>query len=134
MKVLRSSDSFMLDFKLGDVFFSASELLYPNLKVRLRIIRVRPKIYVISDNTSISIGIVDCSLCTRRSALEDDYHKKRTDMLVITPVVFNYLETLAKIFVFLARQNHFIEEKIFNNTPVRRIVIAMNTNSSVTGS
>ena len=47
---------------------------------------------------------------------------------------FNYFETLAKTFVIPARQNQFIQENIFNNAPVRRIAIAMNTNSAFTGS
>ena len=44
------------------------------------------------------------------------------------------METLAKTFILPARQNQFIQENIFNNAPVRRIAIAMNTNSAFTGS
>ena len=44
------------------------------------------------------------------------------------------METLAETFIFPARQNQFIQENIFNNAPVRRIAIAMNTNSAFTGS
>ena len=104
------------------------------MKIRLRLIRARPNFYLISDNHNVSLGIVDCSLYTRRIALKDDYHKKRKDMLAYTPVEFNYLETLAKTFVIPARQIQFIQEKIFNNAPVRRIAIAMNTNPAFTGS
>ena len=56
------------------------------------------------------------------------------DMLAYAPVEYNYLETLAKTFITPARQNQFIQENIFNNAPVRRIAIAMNTNSAFTGS
>ena len=55
-------------------------------------------------------------------------------MLAYTPVEFNYLETLAKLFIIPARQYQFIQKNIFNNAPVRRIAIAMNTNSAFTGS
>ena len=134
MKMLSRPDGFMLYGKLGVDFFSTSELLYPNMKIRLRLIRARPNFYMISDNPNVSLGIVDCSLYTRRIALKDDYHKKRMDMLAYTPVEFNYLETLAKTFIIPARQNQFIQENIFNNAPVRRIAIAMNTNSAFTGS
>ena len=44
------------------------------------------------------------------------------------------MESLAKTFIIPARQNQFIQENIFNNAPVRRIAIAMNTNSAFTGS
>ena len=89
---------------------------------------------MISDNPSVSLGIVDCSIYTRRIALKDDYHKKRIDMLAYTPVEFNYLETLAKTFIIPSRQNQSIQENVFNNAPVSRIAIAMNTNSAFTGS
>ena len=104
------------------------------MKIRLRLIRARPNFYMISDNPNVSLGIVDCSLYTRRIALKDDYHKKRMDMLAYTPVEFNYLETLAKTFIIPARQKQFIQDNIFNKAPVRRIAIAMNTNSAFTGS
>ena len=55
------------------------------------------------------------------------------DMFAYTPVEFNYLETLAKTFIIPARQNQFIQENIFNKAPVRRIDLAMNTNSAFTG-
>ena len=83
-------------------------------------------------NPNASLAIVDCSLYTRRIALKDDYHKKRMDMLAYTHVEFNYLETFPKTFIIPARQNQFIQENIFNNAPVRRIAIAMNTNSAFT--
>ena len=117
---------------MGVHFFSTSELLYPNLKFRLRLIRARPKFYMISDNSNFSLGIVDCSLYTRRIALKVEYHEKRGDMLAYTPVEFNYLETLAKIFIIPARQYQFIQENIFNKDPVCRIAIAMKTNSAFT--
>ena len=44
------------------------------------------------------------------------------------------METLAKTFIIPARQNQFIQENIFNNAPIRRSAIAMNTNSAFTGS
>ena len=55
-------------------------------------------------------------------------------MLAYAPVEYNYLETLAKTFFIPARQNQFIRENIFNNAPYRPVAVAMNTNSSFTGS
>ena len=79
----------MLYGKLGINFFSTSELLYPNMKIRLRLIRARPNFYMISGNTMVSLGIVDCSLYTRHVALTDDYHNKRMDMLAYAPLEYN---------------------------------------------
>ena len=134
MKLLSGPDCFMLYGKLAIDSFSTSELPYPYMKTRLRLIRARPNFYIISDNPNVSLGILACSLYTRRIALKDDYHKKRMDMLAYAPVEYNYLETLAKTFIIPARQNQFIQENIFNNAPIRRVAIAMNTNSAFTGS
>ena len=89
---------------------------------------------MISDHPNVSLGIVDRSLYTHRIALKDDYDKKRMDMLAYAPVENNYLETLAKTFIIPAKQNQFIQEIIFNNVPIRRVAIAMNTHSAFTGS
>ena len=89
MKMLSKPGGFILSGKLGFDFFSTSELLYPNMKIRLRIIRARPNSYMISDNPNIRLGIVDCSLYTRRIAIKDGFHKKRMNMLAYTSVEFN---------------------------------------------
>ena len=89
---------------------------------------------MISDNPNVSLGIVDCSLSTRRIALKDDYQKKRMDMLAYAPVEYKCLEILEKTFSIPARQNQFIQKNIFNYAPIRRVAIAMNTDSAFTGS
>ena len=78
-------DGFILYGKLGLNFFTTSELLYPNMKVRIRLIRARHNFYMINDNPNVSLGIVDCSLYNRRITLKDDCHKKRMDMLTYSP-------------------------------------------------
>ena len=65
--------------------------------------------------------------------LREDYHKKRMSQLAYTPVEYNYMETLAMTFINPARQNQFIQENMFNNAPVRRKAIAMNSNYAFTG-
>ena len=62
MKTLSRPDGFMLYGILGVDFFSTSELLYSNMKIRLRLIRARPNFYMISDNPNVSLGMVDFSL------------------------------------------------------------------------
>ena len=134
MKLLSRPGGFMLYCKLGVDFFSTSELRYPNMKHRLRLIRARPNSYMISDNPNVSLGIVHRSFYNRRIDFKDVNHKKRTDMEPYTPVELNCLKTLSKTFIIPANQNHFIQEIVFNNSPVRRIAIAMNTNSAFIGS
>ena len=100
------------------------------MKNRLRLIRVKPNFYKSGHNPNISLGIFDFSLYTRRIALRDGYHKKRTDKLACTPVQFYNLEYLAKVFIIPSKWNQFIQKNIFNNAPVRCIGIAMKWNSA----
>ena len=55
--------------------------------------------YMISDNPSVTLGMVGCSLNTRRNTLKDDHHRKRKDIFAYTPVEFNYMETPAETFI-----------------------------------
>ena len=52
----------------------------------------------------------------------------------ILPAQYNYMETIARTFIIPSCQNHFIQENIFNNAPIKRVAVAMNTNSAVAGS
>ena len=81
IKLLVGSDGYTLSGKPGVDFLTNLELLYPIMKVRIRLTRARPKFYKISNNPSLSLRNVDCSLYTRRIGLKDDYHKKTMDML-----------------------------------------------------
>ena len=134
MEMFSRPDGFMLYGKFGVNFLTTTGLLYPNMKARIRLIRARPNFYMISDNPNVSLRIVDCSLYNRRITLKDDYHKKRKDMLAYSPVEDNYLETFAKTFSIPARQNQFKQKKFLINALIRRIAIAVNTNSAFTGS
>ena len=134
LKMLLRIDGFTLYGKLGVDFFTTSEILYSNMKVRIRLIKARSNFYMFSDNPNVSLGNVDCSLYTRRIGLKEDYHKKRMDMLAYAPVENDSMETLAKTFIIPSTQNQFIQENIFNIAPIRRIAIVMNTNSAFTGS
>ena len=85
MKLLSRPDVFMFYGKLG-LTCSTSELLCPNMEIRLRLIRARPSFYMISDKPNVSHGIVDSSLYTPHIVLKGDYHKNRTDTLAFAPV------------------------------------------------
>ena len=132
--MLSRSDGFMLYCKLGVDFFTISEVLYPNMKITLRLIRAISNFYVISDNPNVSFGIVDCSLYTRCIVLTDQYQKKTKDMRAFTPLEFNYMETLAKTFINPARQNQFNQRNIVVKALCCRIAIATNKNSAFMGS
>ena len=65
----------MMYDEVGVDSVSTSEMLYPNMKVKVRLIRAGPILYKISDNTNVGQGIGKSSLYTRPIALKDDYQK-----------------------------------------------------------
>ena len=117
MKLLSTPDGFMLYGKLGIDFFSTYQLLYPNMKITLCLIRARPNFYMISDNPNVSLRIVVCLLYTRCIALKDDYHKKRIDMLAYAPVENICLETLAKTFIIPADKTNSFKKTLSTMLP-----------------
>ena len=86
MKLYIRPDGLLLYGKLGIDFLTTSELLYPNMKVRIRLFRGRPNFYMMSENPNVNLGIVDCSLYTRRVMLKENCHKKRMSQLAYAPV------------------------------------------------
>ena len=123
MKMLTRRDGFMLHGNLGVDISSTSELLYPNMKHRLGVIRARPNFYMISHNPNASFGFFDCSFYTRCIALKDDYRKERMDILAYTPMEFNFSETLAKTSIRPARENQ--PSKNFFSTMLRFVELPL---------
>ena len=89
---------------------------------------------MLSDNANVSLKIVDCSLFTRKILVAEPNHQYLQRNLEREPAHYNYMETIAKTFIILSRQNQFLQENVFNNAPIRKITVAMNTNLAVAGS
>ena len=117
--------------KLAIDLFHCEKLLVRNTKVRLKLIRARPNFYMISYNPHVSLKVLDCSLFTRR--VNEVYHQTIKYQLTHQPACYNFMETIARTFIIPSGQNQFIQENVFNNAPIRRVAIAMNTNSAFTG-
>ena len=126
--------TFSLYGRLTIVLVTCEKLLLPNTKVRIKFFRARPKFYMLSDNPNFSLKIVDCSLFTRRILVAEPTHQNLQGNLEKEPAQYNYMETIVRTFIIPSRQNQFIQENIFNNTPIRRIAVAMNTTLAVAGS
>ena len=87
------------------------------MKNRLRLIRARPNFYMISDNSNVSLGIVDCSLNTRRIALKDDYHKKRMDMLAYAHVEYNFWRLWQRLSSYLRGETNSFKKTFSTMLP-----------------
>ena len=89
---------------------------------------------MLSDNPNISLKIVDCSLFTRRILVAEPNHQYLQWNLEMEPAHYNYMETKARTFIIPSRQNQFNQENVFNEAPISRIAVAMDTSLAVAGS
>ena len=88
---------------------------------------------MISYNPHVSLKVLDCSRFTRRVVVNEVYHQTVKYQLTHEPNWYNFKETIARTIIILSGLNKFIQKNYFNNAPIRRIAIAMNTNSAFTG-
>ena len=135
IKILSRPDGFMLYGKLGADLFSSFELLYPFMKVKLRLIKARPIFYMIFDNPNVSLRTVDCSFALLSWYWSQGFlWRKRMEMLAYTSVDYNYVEPLAKTIILPAKQNRFLQENFLNKAAIGPVAIRININSAFTGS
>ena len=113
--------------------FQCEKLLLPSTKVRLKLIRARSNFYIISYHLHVSVKILTCSLFTRRVVVNGVYHKTIKYQLTHQTACYNFTETIARTFIILSGQNHFMQENVFNNAPIRTIAFAINRNSAFIG-
>ena len=120
---LGSGITFLFYGRLANDMFTCEKKLLPKTKVRIKQ----------SENPIVCLKIVDCSLFMRRILIAEPNHQNLQWNLEKEPDHYNNMETIARIFIIPSRQNQFIQENVFNKTTIRRIAVAMNTNSAVVG-
>ena len=81
--MLSRADVFMVHGKMRVSFFCASELLHPKTIVGLQLIRAGHNFNEFSDNTDLSLAVVECSISNRRIAFRGFYHHKKCTQLNI---------------------------------------------------
>ena len=113
---------------------TSKKMLHSNTKVRIKLIRARPIVYMLPDNPNVILKFDDCSLFTRRILVAEPNHQYLQWNLEREPAHYKNMETIARTFIIPSHQNQFIQENVFNNAPIRRIAVAMNTNLAVAGS
>ena len=108
-------------------------MLVPNTKVRFKLSRVRHKLYMLSDNPNVSLKVLDCSLFTRRVLVAEPNHQyfqgNQEKEIGSIQLHGNYRKNL-----YHSISSKPIRENIFNNAPIGRVAVAMNTISAVAGS
>lgn len=120
--------------KLAIDAFTCESLLLPNVTVRIKLIRSRPQFYLLTTKADNFYAVItEASLFTRQVSVDEGEVKKMQAEMMRQPARYNFSEILPKTFIIPKGQNQFIQENIFNNAPIRRLAIGMNTNSAFAG-
>ena len=118
---LRQIDGFSLYEQLG-IEFSPSLCYYNKIwKKGLRLVDAGPKFSVISDSPSVSLGILDRLLSTRRIVLNLNYHKKSANACIYSHEI-QLLKTLVETLIIPARWNQFNNDNILNFSTMLQLV------------
>ena len=89
--------------------FTCEKLLLPKTKIRIKLIRARPNLYMLSDNPNLCLKNVDCSPFTRRILVAELNQQCLQWNLEREPAHYNYMEMIARTFIIPSRQNQFIQ-------------------------
>lgn len=130
-----NSDALTLFGKLSSDFLSCEKLMLPNVSMRIKLIRAHNDFVVVSDagNKHYRVQILEANLYVRKMTVSENVLESIERVLLSTPAMYSYTEVIPKTFIIPAGQNGWKHEDIFTKEPIRRIAIAMNTNTAVAG-
>ena len=128
----RSSASINLIGKLSVDFFTCDQLLIPNVSLRIKLVRAHNDFIVISDDAGkrYTVKIRDANLYVRKMIVSEPVVASIERVLLKTPAMYKYTEVLPKTFIIPNGQNSWKHEDVFMREPIRRLAIAMNTNTA----
>jgi hypothetical protein len=128
----RSSGIVHLYGRLSVDFFTCDKLLLPNVALRIKLVRNHNDFVIISEGATkhYTIQIADANLYVRKMTVSDHVLGSIERVLLKTPAMYKYTEVLPKTFIIPAGQNSWKHEDVFMKEPIRRVAIAMNTNTA----
>jgi hypothetical protein len=118
--------------KLSVDFFTCDKLRIPDVALRVKLLRAHNDFIVISDaaDKHYTVKIRDANLYVRKMVVAENVFTSIERVLLKTPVMYRYTEVLPKTFIIPNGQNSWKHEDVFMKEPIRRLAIAMNTNTA----
>lgn len=133
----KKSTVLWLQGDIGCEVFKTDQLLLPNVAVRIRLVRASPHFCLLGpDDTNPSgynFKITSATLLVPERTVNVNVSNQMLAVHQRRAAQYKYHELKAKTFVVPANNLHFYMENVFNNMPIRRLAIAMNTSAACTG-
>lgn len=122
--------------RLSVDFFSCDKLLLPNVSLRIKLVRSHGDFVTVSEDAGkhYTIRLSNANLYARKMTVSDHVVESIERVLTKTPALYKYTEVIPKTFVIPPGQFTWRHEDVFMKEPIRRLAIAMNTNTAFAGS
>ncbi len=122
--------------KLAIDFFSCEKHLISGVALRISFRKSNDDFVVISDGADkhYRVEITEANLYVRKMTVSDEVVTAIERTLLKTPAMYRYNEVISKSFLASTGARSWKHEDIFNKEPIRRMVIALNTNQDFLGS
>jgi hypothetical protein len=121
--------------KLSIDAFTASPFMLPGVDLKLKLVRSSHEFTTITDDAGkhYSIVIMDTYLLVRKLLVNEMTATSIERRLLTEPAVYQFTEVIPKTFVMSAGTTSWKDENILQNEPIRRLAIAMCTNTAFDG-
>ena len=122
--------------KLPVDVFSCEKHLLSGVTLRISFLRAHNDFITLSENDAkhYAVDITEANLYVRKMVVNDNIVAAIERTLLKSPAIYRYNEVIAKTFLAAAGQRNWKHEDVFMREPIRRLVIAMNTNRTFAGS
>lgn len=130
------SEAITLYGRLSVDFFTCDKLLLPNVSLRVKLVRAPNDFVTIAETAGkhYLVKISNANLYARKMTVSDSVVESIERVLMKTPALYKFTEVIPKTYVVPPGQNTWKHEDIFMKEPIRRLAIAMNTNTAFAGS
>ena len=134
--LVRRSQTLHVYGKLAADFFTCSEHLLSGVNLRISLLRASNDFAIISEDAAkdYKTEIISANLYVKKMAVTDKMISIIEKTLLKAPAMYKYTEVIPKTFLIGRGVRSWKQEDIFSKEPIRRFMIAMNTNAAFVGS
>ena len=122
--------------KRASDIFTCAEHLISGVNLRISFLRSANDFVTIAEDDAkhYRAEIVRANLYVKKMAITDKMVSVIEKTLLKSPAIYKYTEVIPKTFLIATGQRSWKHEDIFTKEPIRRMMIAMNTNAAFVGS
>ena len=134
-RIVAASTEFRLFGKIACDFLSCDKHLISGVTIRLSLRRSPNDFVIMSEHRDkhYRVEITEANLYVRKMTVTDFVLSSIEKTLLKTPAIYNYIEVLPRTFLATTGVQSWRQEDVFAKEPVRRMILAMSSNTAYLG-